>query len=322
MIRETRKVQLTGGSTYIVSLPQDWVKKNAIEKGSIINLSVDNDSLVISPKEKRKIEIHKIIDLQDNSDLDLLQRTLIAMYIGGYDTLQIKSSGYISASVKEVVRKYTRLVMGVEIFEETSRTIVLQNVLDYETFPTPNALKRMVVNVQSMLNDSIKVMEFKSNELIENIISRDDDVDRYHFYIIKAASNEAENRTESVFYLFFSRILERVADHIVNINQNMLEMDFQNFSEFNDVKEFLEKIGVIFQKATTLFFGSDLKTMNQLVNYKGEFLKIKMALVRKYSKNSYISSIVEDISRIGLYSTDIAELTMDRTVTRNDEVKV
>jgi len=32
---ELRKIQLTGGSTFIVSLPKGWVKKMGLGKGSV-----------------------------------------------------------------------------------------------------------------------------------------------------------------------------------------------------------------------------------------------------------------------------------------------
>ncbi|MCJ7720804.1 AbrB/MazE/SpoVT family DNA-binding domain-containing protein, partial [Candidatus Bathyarchaeota archaeon] len=31
---ETRKLQVTGGSTYVISLPKRWVTQNGLEKGS------------------------------------------------------------------------------------------------------------------------------------------------------------------------------------------------------------------------------------------------------------------------------------------------
>jgi hypothetical protein len=32
--REARKLQLTGGSTYIISLPKSWIVKNQLKKNS------------------------------------------------------------------------------------------------------------------------------------------------------------------------------------------------------------------------------------------------------------------------------------------------
>ena len=36
---ELRKIQVTGGSTYIVSLPKDWVEQMGLHKGSIIRIA-------------------------------------------------------------------------------------------------------------------------------------------------------------------------------------------------------------------------------------------------------------------------------------------
>ena len=49
--------------------------------------------------------------------------------------------------------------MGVEIFEETSNSIVLQNVLNSETFTVWNAIRRMSLNVDTMISDGINAMK-------------------------------------------------------------------------------------------------------------------------------------------------------------------
>ncbi|MFW6449319.1 MAG: AbrB/MazE/SpoVT family DNA-binding domain-containing protein, partial [Halobacteriota archaeon] len=43
---ETRKVQLTGGSTYTVSLPKPWARRNGIEAGSTLAFLEDGNSLM------------------------------------------------------------------------------------------------------------------------------------------------------------------------------------------------------------------------------------------------------------------------------------
>ena len=35
---EFRKLQVTGGSTIIVSLPKEWVKSNDLKKGDVVSL--------------------------------------------------------------------------------------------------------------------------------------------------------------------------------------------------------------------------------------------------------------------------------------------
>jgi phosphate uptake regulator len=49
---EQRKLQMTGGSTYILSLPKEWVTRNQLQKGSLLVLAEeDNGSLSLFPSK-------------------------------------------------------------------------------------------------------------------------------------------------------------------------------------------------------------------------------------------------------------------------------
>jgi phosphate uptake regulator len=59
---ETRKVQFTGKSTFIISLPKKWVDKVKLEQGERVQVVEQNDlSLLILPKEiKKEVKPNKI----------------------------------------------------------------------------------------------------------------------------------------------------------------------------------------------------------------------------------------------------------------------
>lgn len=322
MAIESRRVQLTGGSTFIVSLPQEWIRKNGMGKGSLVSMDIKGDNLTIFPGEEKKKEVVRTMEINSSVSDDFLQRSMISIYISGFDTLIIKSSTYLSQGVKDIVKKFTRLVMGVEIFEESSRSIVLQNVLDSSSFPLSNALKRMIMNVQNMFQDTIKAVESNEPELIENIISRDDEVDRYHFYIMKEIGSHSVEGGELTFYLIFSRILERIADHSVNICLLLKNGEIPSGEKKKLIMDFMNFTNELLQKSTTAFMGADLQTLNEIVNSKREIGKIKAKISDKRFNDVTVSSITEEISRIGLYSTDISEITMDRYIYRNQTVKI
>ena len=322
MSMETRKVQITGGSTYIVSLPPDWVRQNNISKGSILSMESSGDSLNIYLNNRKRKEIIKELEISGNYEEDILPRTLVSLYISGFDVLVVKSKGYISQEIKDIVKKFSRLVMGVEIFEESSTAITLQNVLDAESFSLSTALKRMIMNVQLMLNDTIKALGTMEKELLENIAGRDDDVDRYHFYIMKEISMEKYQGNDIVFNLIFSRILERVADHSVNICNFLKETEKLDHGRREELISYMKYCNDIFQEATTAFMGADLKTLNQIVNGKNEIIRLKSEMMKKKYGDVYFSGILEEISRVGMYSTDIAEITMDRYVQKNLRIRI
>jgi len=46
---ETRKVQVTGGSTYTVSIPKSWATDNGVSAGSTVEFYPEGDSLFMIP---------------------------------------------------------------------------------------------------------------------------------------------------------------------------------------------------------------------------------------------------------------------------------
>ena len=62
---DTRKVQRTGKSTFIVSLPKNWAIKNGISAGSIIYIHQgDNGALTLSTDRSEK-DLRAHLDIGD-----------------------------------------------------------------------------------------------------------------------------------------------------------------------------------------------------------------------------------------------------------------
>ncbi len=314
MAAYTRRIQLTGGSTYIISLPSKWIRENRLEKGSELTIDETNGNLLISQAALGKNELVKKINIEGKVDLVNFQRALTSLYISDFDTLVIRSSQYIDDSLRETVKKFSRLVMGVEIFEESSRTIVLQNVLDTSSFPMANAVRRMSLNVETMLGDVIKGIEDNDTRLLESVISRDDDVDRYQLYVYRMVNrrkNEAEN---SIFYLIFSRILERIADHAVNICKIWNAGEHGQDDPKAAMVEFMKNATALYNSSVEAFYAKKFEVLNSIISRKPEFIEEKQELTESVEGSRfthYLSSISEEALRVALYATDIAELAMD-----------
>lgn len=314
MASYTRRIQLTGGSTYIISLPSKWIRENRLEKGSELTIDEANGNLLLSHGGVAKAELVKKINIDGKVDLDNFQRALTSIYISDFDTLVIKSSQYIDQQLRETVKKFSRLVMGVEIFEESSRTIVLQNVLDSASFPMSNAVRRMSLNVETMIGDVIKGIRENDNKLLESVISRDDDVDRYQLYVYRAVKRGKSDNENSIFFLIFSRILERIADHAVNICKIWGSREHPGKDNTDLVVDFLSSASTLYNSAVEAFYSRKFEVLNGIISRKPEFIDTKESMLKAIGETHFsfsASSISEEVLRIALYATDIAELAMD-----------
>lgn len=102
IIIETRKVQQTGGSTYIISLPKQWAEKVGIKTGTRVSIQAQPDGkLLINPViEGRSIKT-KRIDVT-GCGAKALERDIIAAYLHGYDMIELFfRKGYSSNRSKQ-----------------------------------------------------------------------------------------------------------------------------------------------------------------------------------------------------------------------------
>lgn len=323
-MKETRKIQITGGSTYIVSLPSDWVKERGLSKGSEVFLSSAGSYLQIYPLEEKSHEITKELEITKGANLSEIQRALTSFYISNFDTCIIRSNEYIDQDLRDSMNRFSRMVMGVEVVEETSNTIVLQNVLKSNTFPLENAIRRMILMVETMIEDTNKAIKAGDMDLLKNVVHRDDEVDRYQWYIYRESRFATQESQDNVFFLIFSRILERIADHAVNVCKVLIDSKQISGARNKGINELLVFAYDMFRDSVHQFFLKDFGAMNQLIERKNEIENRRDDILKISSGKDAgnMSLLVEEISRIGFYSTDIAELAMDRVAAKSDSISL
>ncbi|ELZ23170.1 phosphate uptake regulator, PhoU [Halosimplex carlsbadense 2-9-1] len=228
---ETRKVQVTGGSTYTVSLPKDWATENDVSAGSVVEFHSEEDILLLSPKSEEEREKGSI-DI-DGLEGDRLTRAVMTMYVSGFDVINFEAPR-VTAGQRRTIREATQGLVGLEVIEETGERVVLQDLLDSSELSVHNAITRMRLVSLTMLSDAVTALLEDDDELAHDVIERDDDVDRLWYMVSRvfrtvlrnpAAATEIGFPRETVFdYQSSARQLERIADHATKIASIALEI--------------------------------------------------------------------------------------------------
>ncbi|MFB6074507.1 MAG: PhoU domain-containing protein [Haloarculaceae archaeon] len=229
---ETRKVQVTGGSTYTVSLPKDWATDNDVSAGSVVEFHDEKDLLLLSPRTEDE-RTEGILDIAGLEDEHELTRAVMTMYVSGFDVIRLEASR-ISAAQRRIVREATQGLVGLEVIEETGDRVVLQDLLDSSELSIHNAITRMRLVSLTMLADAIEALIEDDDELANDVRERDDDVDRLWYMVSRVfrtvlrnptSANEIGFPRETVFdYQSSARQLERIADHATKIADLALEV--------------------------------------------------------------------------------------------------
>jgi phosphate uptake regulator len=229
---ETRKVQVTGGSTYTVSLPKDWATENDVSAGSVVEFHSEGDLLLLQPRRDEG----RLTGTLDISDLegDQLTRGVMTMYVSGFDVIELEATR-MTAQQRRTIRKATQGLVGLEVIEETGEQVVLQDLLDSSELSVHNAITRMRLVSLTMLSDAVTALVEDDDQLAHDVVERDDDVDRLWYMVSRvfrtvlrnpAQASEIGFPRETVFdYQSSARQLERIADHATKIAEIALEID-------------------------------------------------------------------------------------------------
>jgi len=228
---ETRKVQVTGGSTYTVSLPKEWATDNDVSAGSVVEFYSEEDILLLSPQQENDRERGTLSI--DGLDDDQLTRAVMTMYVSGFDVITFEAAR-VTASQRRTMREATQGLVGLEVIEETGDRVVLQDLLDSSELSVHNAITRMRLVAMTMLSDAVTALVEDDDELAHDVMERDDDVDRLWYMVSRVFRTVLRNPSaatdiglprETVFdYQSSARQLERIADHATKIAGTALEV--------------------------------------------------------------------------------------------------
>lgn len=315
---ETRKVQVTGKSTYIMTLPKKWVMESFLSAGSSVTLSYQEDgSLVVSPQALRKNTALKKLTMKEN--LDELKRKVIGTYImGSYQFLEINGIKDFQEGKNEI-RKLCKGLIGFEIVEVDGSRILIQDILDTDEFTIEAGFKRMSSLVFQMFNCFIDFLRTADFEIIKDIICRDEDVDQIFFLLsklftsrlnLKKTSNSDRLRLiEAFYYRLAAGELEKIAGLIVEIALNLEKIVFSE----EEVEKLLD-LGLFarqfIQDCVRSLRLSDVQLANDVLKDKAIFEKKSLSIKGPTSEPA-LEIITENFSRIKNYAGNIAELTID-----------
>ncbi len=327
---EVRRVQLTGGSSYILTLPKEWITSLNIKKNTPLGIHMQGDgTLLITPKMMQE-QLQRTIefDITQIPEEMFLFRRLIGAYIAGFTIIKINSKARIPEGVHNVVRMFTQTAIGQEVVEETDTSITLKDFMNPIEMPFEKLVKRMHIIVKGMFEDTISVFETRNKSLMDNIVQRDTDIDRLHWLIARqyniilqhvslAEKMNITNKTASSCFLI-SRIMERIGDHIVGITETVSRFGKSTIDEkiidlvLSASKQSLD----LFNRCIYAFYRKDIKNANEIIELviklHEQFEKIDtLVLTQDSSIALSLGYITESIQRISEYSQDIAETVIN-----------
>lgn len=330
---ETRKVQMTGGSSYVITLPKEWITGLNIKKNDPLGVEVQADgTLIITPRTTaEQVEKTKVIQIDDISNPKFLFRQLIGTYIRGYKNINIISKNEIDPQMRNSVMKFTQILIGPEVVEEDAKSITIKDLLSPTEMPFDKTLKRMYLLVSNMHESAIAALVNGDKALAEDVITRDRDVDRLQWLIARQSSMVLEDimlakkmgvmQNSATHYFSTSRILERVGDHAVIIAGNVPTLIDKKLADkvIKDMVAASELSLNILANSMNAWKKRDIQSANQNIEtvkeLAGHCEKINdHAMNIRGEAAIALSYVSESIRRTGEYAGDLSELLINQFI--------
>ncbi len=243
---ETRKVQLTGGATLIVSLPKEWTRQVNLRPGDevIVLPQLDKSLLIVPKKALRFPHFEANINLREVNELNQskIERLLIAYYLAGVDILRIEFDGDMP-EIRRLIKKIIReKLTGIEIIEESRDQLVLQNLVSTIDTDIHSLIVKMLKSIINMLNDLKVGLEKRDTLILNDIIDRDEEVDRFYWFIrrllkktlasgLLMISISIRDPRSILEYSTIGKMLERIADNIAEIANEIVQKIGDNIAK-------------------------------------------------------------------------------------------
>lgn len=321
---ETRKAQLTGGSTFTVSLPKEWATEIDLETGDTLRLFPRERTLIIEPAEgdeywETDVEIDHLSETQ-------VRRTIQTLYTTGFNRIRLSSSTNLSNN-RRVISATARNLIGLETLESTDTQVTLQSLLDSATVSVEQSTVQIQQVALAMHEDAVTTLLEQDTDLAEHVVEQDNQVDRLyamisrHFQRSLVSLRETDDleldQSELYDYQTTARQLERVADHaekIANLASQFQTPPPTDFAEQIEANAEAAR-DIVEQAASTIIGDADIETAHKALNNRSELTTELQELERELHDGDIpdshlIALTLDSLTRTAEYGGNIAEIAL------------
>lgn len=329
---ELRKIQLTGGSSYTVTLPKEWVSQTQMKAGDVVGFIVQTDmSLALYPHARLHTEQarHEIEVTTEDSEATF--RQIVAAYLMGYGIITVRGKKPLSAGVRRAVRNAAKRIVGIEAVDEEPHAVVLQDFLDPREFHMDKGLRRMQALTRAVQEDALRAFGEKIEDFDVALTERDDEVDRLYWMVNKQyhailrdpsyAQKMGLNPSQALNFLLAARVIERTADHAVRIAENAqaLHGDDIQTKLATRIEKQARRATQLFADALAAFHKQDVEAANRIIDDARSFKASQDAVIRESlslggESMLHVAYALESVGRTAAYAADIAEIAINHRV--------
>ena len=254
-----RKIIEFGKTSFVISLPKYWVRKNNLNKGDLISLVEEKDNLIVCPREKKQVREPTRISINtETKELNEIESEIVSAYLANYDIIEIRGRNLQDFNIE--IKNNLKNLIGLELMEQETNRLVARDLINVNEISVESLIRRIDIVIRSMIKDSTAGLH---EDYYESIFHRDKDVNRLVLLlkrVIKLALEEPY-----------------VAEKLKRSNKELLK-DWNIVSILESVGDEVKRISRLYRKADK--HKNKIKEINSILGQK------YFDLMKAYHKNN------------------------------------
>jgi phosphate uptake regulator len=330
-----RKIMSLGRSSLVISLPKNWIKLNELKKSDVVSVGIQRDrSLVVFPTAEKKKERKEVTLYVDSDEREpMIVRKLIGCYLGGYSSINVVSKSIFSVPQRKAIRNIVGMLY-MRVMASDSKSMYIQTLIDESKASLELAINRMHMISRSMCLDALNSLKNWDMMLAKAVVSLDDDVDHFSFFILRLLRSAAQNSVlanglgiEPLDCMDHQTLVHRIehasdysadiAKHIIMLNEGQGRIPERLLALMvtagNEAVE-------LYDKAVKTFFSKDVPVSVGILEGQEKIERLDREIASRAFMHKQenaemicaICSIRDDIIKIAECAADIAEIAIDR----------
>lgn len=208
---ETRKVQLTGGSTYTVSLPKGWAGEHGIEAGALLHLYPHEDGSIEVRPDPSGDGVRDVRATVGDRSPAALETTLETLYVVGVDECTLEADEGFDRDQRSAIEDVASRLLGFEIVEAADDRFAVRTLLRTADVSIRQSLDQLRLTALSMHRNAVGAALAADPGRAEQVLERADEASRL-FALVARSNNRALSDLREVDRLGMDR--STLADHV------------------------------------------------------------------------------------------------------------
>ncbi|MFQ5832923.1 MAG: PhoU domain-containing protein [Candidatus Thorarchaeota archaeon] len=325
-----RKLQQTGGekgSSFLIILPKDWVVRHDLRKGNPVVVAEREDGcLIVDPRLPKAGEARTTtIQIEAN-----LRWEITSKYLLGFDEIRVISDRPITndqrLELKKIINRFVALEITDEISHEEGHEIVVRCLVDPSTLPVRKAMKRMNLIASRMLNDALRAYFEGTKDVADDVIERDEEVDRLFFLIVRELRSAIQYPrmsemmsiapVEALDLRLAAQYIERIADLSVDIARRTDKAPIGGI--IKRMETIADKVRTMLSKSVENLFKFDPEKVVSVIRAEKELIedtsRTREYILSKSSREPHTELfVIDSLLRIGEAAKDIVDLALPQS---------